>query len=194
MKEHEIAQWIKNNFAPVKDFITGTRMYRCSATLEDETFLPCVLFRSKRAWTELAMKRFDEYKKFEKSRKFAQLDEKIKSLNSYEHIVANFVCSGNRIDYFQIRQITDCPYAIPVERMHEIKGETCMGWTQFTGRMKDNAEFQFGTTYDTYFFNMPPGYIAQDIVKVIPAHSGSRPIPNETIYTDKPFFNCYINT
>jgi hypothetical protein len=77
--------------------------------------------------------------------------------------------------------------------MAEIIGETYMNWTQFTARMKDGREFQFGTTYSTEFFDMPDGYIAEDIVKIVPATRGSPRNFHEKVFREKPFFVCYID-
>ncbi len=70
---------------------------------------------------------------------------------------------------YDIRELAPSPFAIPLARMREIKGETSMSWTAFTAAMSDGAEFRFGTTFLTEFFDMPPGYTATNIAKITPA-------------------------
>jgi len=66
-----------------------------------------------------------------------------------------------------------------------------MAWTEFYAYMSDTKEFRFGTTFLIEFFDMPTGYTANDIVKIVPAGRGedSR---QEHIYREKPFFTCYV--
>ena len=63
-----------------------------------------------------------------------------------------------------------------------------MSWTQFVAVMKDGREFSFGTTYSTEFFNMPDGYTAKDVAKILPHETRGDPT-----YRERPFFNCYLD-
>ena len=67
-----------------------------------------------------------------------------------------------------------------------------MSWTEFYAIMRDGKEFRFGTTFLTEFFDMPTGYSAADITKIIPAVRDERP-RQEKIYREKPCFTCYVD-
>lgn len=73
---------------------------------------------------------------------------------------------------YDIRELAPSPFAIPLARVREIGGETSMSWTAFTVTRSDGSQFQFGTTFLTEFFEMPPGYSATDITKITPAVRG----------------------
>jgi hypothetical protein len=103
-------------------------------------------------------------------------------------IVKTFVASGNRVNSWHLDRIEPSPFALPPARLQEIQGETRMGWTQFVGVMRDDKEFSFGTTYHTHFFEMPPGYSATDVVRIIPGETVAG-----TTYRERPFFECFID-
>ena len=63
-----------------------------------------------------------------------------------------------------------------------------MGWTQFVGVMDDGKSFAFGTTHHTEFFQMPPGYTAMDVDRIIPGETVVGPT-----YRERPFFECFID-
>lgn len=88
---------------------------------------------------------------------------------------------------YDIDRLEKSPFAIPLARFKEIKGETSMSWTQFTAIMKDGSEFAFGTPYLTEFFHMPDGYNGDDIVKIIP-HKAEM-----TVLRERPFFTCHVS-
>lgn len=184
VKEADIIKWVKTNIEPLEDYSTSSKLYRCSVVLNDGLELPGVVFRPKKNWVDLAIKRFKEFP--------------IKNGNllnrgmNYRSIVETFICSGNRINYYDIKELKESPFAIPLERMREIKGETSMGWTQFTARMADGNEFEFGTTFLTEFFNMPNGYSAKEIIKIIPAVRGQS-IDTKVCYRERPHFECFID-
>jgi hypothetical protein len=67
-----------------------------------------------------------------------------------------------------------------------------MSWTEFYATMRDGKEFRFGTTFWVEFFNMPDGYTATDIMKIVPAVRNEKP-RTDMIYRDKPFFTCYVD-
>jgi hypothetical protein len=175
MRESEIIVWLNSNIEPLGGYDGQQRLYRCSAKLIDGTELPCVMISSLNDRVNQAIKRFKD----------------TRHTNEYQTIVAVFVCKGNRINPHEIKELNESPYAIPKERMREIKGETLMGWTQFIAQMRDGAEFQFGTTFSTEFFDIPKGYTAKDIIKIIPAERGQSRL-KEYCYREKPYFNCYV--
>ena len=191
MEASEIIEFCKAKINP----ITNTPLYRCSVTMVDGLYLPCVIITNKQRQIDLAIRRFQECRDAEPSilkRIFGKTKPK-NLLFDYRHIVSHFVCSGNIINDYEIKSMSECPYAISQERMFEIKGETSMGWTQFTAQMKDGKEFEFGTTFNTEFFDMPDGYTSKDIVKIIPAERGSPRNFEMNILREKPFFTCYID-
>ena len=158
-------------------------LYPISTTLTDGTILPCVVIQDSEPHLKLALRRF------EKARNNSELHESM----GYKSIVKNFVCSGNKINYYDICSIQPSPYALSEERLKEIKGETSMGWTEFTVRMHDGKEFLFGTSFDIFFFDMPQGYIAKNIKSIIPSEVGKPKFAgNGEVYREKPFFTCFI--
>lgn len=169
MHEEEIARFVREHFDPLPDFGRGPT-YRAAVKLVDGVVLPCVAFSPKRPLVELAVKRLQE-------------------TNFERRIVESFVAKRSCLDYWQIAEILPTRFAIPLERMHEIRGETRMSWTGFKVRMKDDATFNFGTTFDTMFFDMPEGYSGNDIVQITP-HMEPREGHH---YREKPYFTCYIS-
>ena len=65
-----------------------------------------------------------------------------------------------------------------------------MSWTEFAAVMDDGKEFFFATTYSREFFNMPEGYRARSIKKIIPHESRKA---TEPIYRERPFFECFVD-
>ncbi len=194
MKQPEIVEFVKNNIEPLPDSSRNSPIYRCSATLTDGLRLPCVSIMSKQARVERVIQRFEQCRKA-KPGLIKKLIEKSKPTNlylDYPYIVETFTCSGNRLNYYDIESLTESPFAILPERMKETAGETSMSWTQFTARMKDSNEFQFGTTYYEQFFYMPDNYTARDIVKIIPAKRGTPRNFNMKVFRERPYFECYI--
>ena len=186
MKPEEIAKFIKKNIEPLPAIEPYGIRYRVSASLNDGTSLPCVVIEPVKNIVKLAMRRFEEEKK-----------GGVKAIlrggkGDYPEIVKSFVAGGNRVNHYDIASIEDSRFAIPLSRLKEIKGETAMGWTEFYAIMKDGKEFRFGTTFLTEFFDMPSGYSATDIEKVVPAIRGEAP-RQENIHREKPFFTCYID-
>ena len=180
MDPAEIIRFVQQHIEPLPDVPPYGLRYRVSATLVDGTALPCVVIESAERYVDLAIKRFED------TRKSSDL------YMGYRAIVASFVTQGNTVNDYDIRELAPSPFAIPLARIREIKGETSMSWTAFTAAMSDGAEFRFGTTFLTEFFDMPPGYTATDIAKITPAVRGTRPAPGETYLREKPFFTCYI--
>ena len=110
----------------------------------------------------------------------------------YRAIVKTFVTDGNTVNDYDLKELAPSPFAIPVVRMREIGGETSMSWTEFYAIMRDGKEFRFGTMFLTEFFDLSTGYIATDILKIIPAVRGERP-RQEKIYRERPYFTCYVD-
>lgn len=175
----KIRAFLKGHIEPLSDDIYGPR-YRVSATLKDGLLLPCVIFQGANKRVDLAVRRFEETKN----------DQNI--MSGYKAIVRNFVAAGNRIAEYEIETVAESPFSIPLARLREIGGETSVGWTGFSGKMKDGKEFNFGTSYSCEFFDMPPGYTAKDIVEITPA-SRTAPPPPSSVFREKPYFECYID-
>jgi hypothetical protein len=58
--------------------------------------------------------------------------------------------------------------------------------------MGDGREFCFGTAFGREFSDMPPGYVATDIQKIVPAIRGEKR-KHEEVYRERPYFTCYID-
>ena len=160
MRTENIIEFVKKHVEPLPAYPPYGERYRVAATMTDGTPLPCVVIESASHTVDLSLKRFEE------TRKSSDL------YMGYRAIVTSFVTKGNTVNDYDLKELAQTSFAIPLPRMQEIKGETSMGWTEFYAIMKDGAEFRFGTTYLTEFFDMPSGYSAADIVKVIPAVRG----------------------
>ena len=180
MDPADIIRFVPQHIEPLPQVPPQGLQYRVSATLTDGTHLPCVVVESAERYVDLAIKRFDETRKSSDP------------MMGYRSIISVFVTQGNTVNDYDIRELAPSPFAIPLARMREIRGETSMSWTAFTATMSDGSQFQFGTTFLTEFFEMPPGYSATDITKITPAARGTRPAPGEAYFREKPFFTCYI--
>jgi hypothetical protein len=183
MDDQEIISYAKAELEPMENTYGGPA-YRCAAVLKDGIKLPCVLLASAEAVTELALRRFEE------TRADAALPKSKRRFGTgmeYRDIVKSFVASGNCVNSYDIDRLEKSPFAIPLARFNEIKGETSMSWTQFTAIMKDGREFAFGTTYLTEFFHMPEGYVGDDIAKIIPHKAEMSPL------RERPFFTCHVS-
>jgi hypothetical protein len=176
----DIIRFVQKRIEPLPEVPSHGLRYRVSATLTDGTHLPCVVIESAERYLDLAIKRFDDTRKSSDP------------YMGYRAIVSVFVTQGNRLNDYDIRDLAPSPFAIPLARMREINGETAMSWTAFTATMSDGAQFLFGTTFLTEFFDMPHGYSGTDITNITPAVRGTRPAPGESYYREKPFFTCYI--
>jgi hypothetical protein len=128
--------------------------YRASAYLTDGTYLPCVMFGNPNEIINLA------------SRRFAETLE-----DSFQHrrVVESFVANKSTVPMYNVSRVETSPYAWPEEILRQIHGETTMGWTAFTAKMRDGKVFGFGTSFNFEFFDLPEGYSYDDIVEI---HSG----------------------
>lgn len=178
MKEDEIIYWVRHNIKPIAD-LCGKNAFRCAAYMKDGLYLPCVLFCEAQAHTNLAISRFEELRKW-------RIAKSIPS--DYSMVVKSFVTSGNSVNLYDLDRVEASPFAIPVERLMEVRGETSMGWTAFAAIMDDGKEFSFGTGFLNEFFNMPDGYVPDRIKQIIPHRNEVKPV-----YREKPFFTCFID-
>jgi len=180
MRAEEIVDFVKRNVEPFPALPPYGQRYRVAGILTDGTSLPCIVVESASLTVDLALKRFDQTRKSDDPHM------------GYRAIVRSFVTEGNTVNDHDLRELSISPYAISLSRIREIKGETSMSWTEFYATMTDDKEFRFGTQFLTEFFDMPPGYSAASIAKIIPAVRGEQP-RQEHIYREKPFFTCYVD-
>ena len=183
-----LANFLKKEIEPLSDFIYGNR-YRAAARLLDGTYLPCVVFQSKSAQLDLALRRFDELRS---------------KPDQYRTVVETFVAGGSRIAEYEIKSVEASPYAWPLAILRQIHGETVMSWTAFVVEMKDGSMHSYGTSYNFEFFDLPDGYSFRDITAV---HSGMvysterrmiepfsvSPQDSVQTYREKPFLTCYLS-
>jgi hypothetical protein len=148
--------------------------FRVAARLRDGFYLPCVLVERADRRLQLAERRLKETRGW-------------RSSISYRDTLRAFVIGGSRVDWYDIAALEPSPYAIPVERLREVEGETSMGWTQFGAVMNDGAAFQFGTSFHDAFFEMPEGYAGVDVSRITPVDRDA-----STVWRSKPFFTCYV--
>ena len=180
MNPDDIAAFVKKNVEPLPPSPPYAERFRVAATLTDGTYLPCVVVENASRTVELALKRFEE------TRKSAD------PYMGYSAIVKSFVTKGNTVNDYDLRELSLSSFAIPLAKAREIGGETSMSWTEFYATMGNGCEFRFGTTFLTEFFDMPEGYVASDIMRIIPAVRGEPPRINRT-YREKPFFTCFVD-
>ena len=188
----DIVAYALRHIEPTPD-LAGAPAFRCAAHLKDGLYLPCVLLRATKPQVDLALRRFAETAAAE-----ARTEQERKSFLrrllasgvpfGLTDIVKTFVAGGNRVNAWELDRIEPSPFALPVARLEEIQGETSMGWTQFAGVMRDQLAFAFGTAHYTEFFQMPPGYTATDVVRIIPGATVAGPT-----YRERPFFECFID-
>lgn len=180
MRAEEIVDFVKRNVEPLPASPPHGARHRVAGTLIDGTSLPCIVVESASLTTDLALKRFEQAKTSDDPHM------------GYRAMVRSFVTQGNTVNDFDLRELSISPYAIPVSRIREIGGETSMSWTEFYAIMTDGRRFRFGTRFLTEFFDMPPGYSAASVAKIVPAARGEQS-GQETIYREKPFFTCYVD-
>jgi hypothetical protein len=200
MQTEEIVKFLKKNIEPIEDSING-KGYRAAVYLTDGTYLPCVIFRSTKEITNLAIRRFKEEQKGKGL--FG------KSATSYYRIVQHFVTSGNKINVYDIDKVEVSKNAFPLSIQKQIRGETTMGWTGFVVKMKDNKCFSYGTRFLMEFFEVPENYSTSDIAEIInhsyvsaidgevkshrvPFSEYPDDYPEGNVLRERPFFNCYI--
>lgn len=202
MTETEIIKFLKDNIEPIQDTIYGLG-FRASVTLNDGTFLPCVIFRNSESLVDLAIRRFKEEQKGTSI--FAN---KTKGFG-YREIVKNFVATGNNINSYDIAKVEESRFAVPNYVKKQIHGETTMGWTAFVAEFQDGRKLSFGTTWNLEFFDMPNDYSFQNVTNIISgaylskeseivAHNSMSSFVEDKeklqpIYRQKVFFECFID-
>ncbi|MDO6966544.1 hypothetical protein [Rhizobium alvei] len=142
---------------PIVDDSYGP-IYRCSATLEDGTFLPCVTLQSRDAIAHLARLRITEA---------LQGRSKFRSDDPFGEMVAHFAASGTQVSDYKIRSIGPSRFAIPLSLMQQIHGETTMAWTGWVFRMRDGRCFSYGSPFRWDFLDLPDDYEFSDVAEVI---------------------------
>ena len=186
IKTDDLTNFLKSSIEPLTDQIYGNR-YRAAVRLIDNTYLPCIVFQSKKSQVELALRRFDQLRG---------------QPSQYRMVVESFVSSGSHIADYQIKAVEPSPFAWPLTTLKQIHGETVMGWTAFVVEMTDGAMYSYGTSFSFEFFDVPEGYSYNNIATV---HSGMvysqekglqdfSMDSQESIqtYREKPFFTCYL--
>lgn len=201
MTETEIIKFLKDTIEPLQDSSFGIG-FSASVTLNDGTFLPCVIFRNSENLIDLAIRRFKEEQKGTSI--FA---DKTKGVG-YRRIVKNFVTKGNSINSYDIAKIEESRFAMPNNLQKLVQGETAMSWTAFVAEFKDGKKFSFGTTWGLEFFDLPDNYDFKNIVNIISGVYLSKDneiVPHtsissfvedkeklQTIYRQKIYFECFI--
>ncbi len=149
-------QHIIETVEPFEDSFYSPR-YRCSLTLKDGTYLPCAVIQSKQRLVELAKRRIKE-----------EMDGKgrLGGVDPYGQIVSSFVTRGNRINDYDVISATTSPFAIPLALLHQIHSETTMAWTGWVFEMSDGSTFSYGSSFSMEFFQLPEGYLFDDVTKV----------------------------
>ena len=183
----DIARFLKESIEPLPDSVYGNR-YRCAAYLLDDTYLPCVVFESKRATLDLFSRRMKQLR-WQPSQK--------------REVVKSFVTGGSSVASYELKSVEYSRFAWPLAILKEIHGETTMGWTAFVVEMRDGSMHSYGTNFRFEFFDLPAGYCYDDIAKI---HSGMSYSPSgalekfgleqlkaSTLMREKPFFTCYLD-
>jgi hypothetical protein len=185
--DRELASQLENLFEPFANEFYGP-LYRCAAHLKDGTYLPCVVFSSRKRQIDILEQRFNEV--VEKPIQFRQC-------------VEWFCTSGSRVDVHSIAAITSSPYALTNSLISQILGETSMGWTCFVMEMRDGVLFNCGTSFERFFFELPDGYVIADIKeihsnKVVDVSgelvSGRNARTAGPFLREKSHFSCYLTS
>ncbi len=153
---YDFVKEIINTVEPLPDPRYGPQ-YRCSVTLKDGTFLPCVILQSRQRLIEFAKRRILEERR---SRKRIVADR-------FGHVLSVFVASGNRVSDYQVSSASESKYAIPLNLLSQIHSETSMGWTGWVFKMNDGKLFSYGTSFNFEFFELPENYSFANVVEVI---------------------------
>ncbi|MCD6303597.1 MAG: hypothetical protein J7M21_01375 [Planctomycetes bacterium] len=187
LNEREIIRFVKSNIEPIRGSTKGDRLYRCSATLRDGVYLPCVVLRPAHPYLESVIRGFDRTRN----------DKKLHKSVGYRSTVKLFVCGGNRVNIEDIAKVELSPYAVPRAIMKEIyaHGETSMGYTIFTAIMDDGQTFNFIIGFEAMFLDMPENYTGDRIAKVV-VHKRENPDRLQAVgvtYGNRPYFNCFVD-
>jgi hypothetical protein len=119
--------------------------------------VPCAVLQSRERLVELAKRRIKE----EMSGKgFIAMPD------PYGQIVNSFVTHGNLINDYEVSSASESKYAIPLDLLSQIHGETAMGWTGWVFKMNDGKLFSYGSTFHFEFFQLPEAMIFQTLVRL----------------------------
>jgi hypothetical protein len=201
MKNTEIIQFLKDNIEPLEREFEG-KQYRCSAYLKDGTYLPCVVFQNPEPTVKQAIKRLKE------ERTGKSIFAKSSGFDGYRDMVKLYTTGGNKVNEYDIDRVEISPFAFPKNILSGIRGETTMSWTGFGVKMKDGKEFGFGTSFLFEFFQMPDGYVANDIDEIlnhrymstsgelkehkVPFMEWPSDYDEKAIYRERQYFKCYL--
>jgi hypothetical protein len=133
-----------------------------------------------------------------------------KRANPSQEMLAHFLTKGNRVNAYDIKSVTLSIYAMPLALLEQIKGETLMSWTGFVLTMSDGHSFSYGTTFLFQFFNLPDGYMFDD-VRTVHNHSyvdetgtirriredaqrWRDSLPGLPVFREKPFFDSFLES
>ncbi len=188
VKAVEVAKFVRSSIEPLADPIYGNR-YRCAAYLLDGTYLPCVVFQSKKKLIELYLRRMKQLR-WRPSQK--------------RTVISSFVTGDSRIAHYDLKSVESSPFAWPLAILKTIHGETIMSWTAFVVEMHDGTMHSYGTEFSAEFFDLPNGYSYTDIATI---HSGMVSSPSHGLQKfsielfkdsppplrEKPFFTCYLD-
>ena len=198
----QFIEYIKSGVEPLPDSVYGPG-YRCSAYLRDGTFLPCVMLRQVAPLTALALRRFEEEKQGKGIFRSGGND-------AYQKIVEHFILAGNHVNNHDIVRVETSRFAIPIELLRQVEGETTMSWTGFVLEMNDGKRFSYGTTFLAEFFSLPDGYEFRDAVRIynhayvspdgsvkqLVRGMAAQPLDYEPsrVLRERPYFTCHYDS
>jgi hypothetical protein len=183
-----IGRELRDRFEPLSEIFYGD-VYRGAAKVKGGIYLPCVAFFNRQTNVELKLKR---------------LRESSELSPQFEQTVEIFCTWGSRVDISEVVSVDPSPLALSSSQIGQIGSETGMGWTSFVGEMSDGSRHNFRTTHYHYFFDMPQGYAAKDIVKIhshlvvlengemIHAQQVQQPLERFNVHRGISHFECYI--
>jgi hypothetical protein len=180
-QEEEFCKFLKGEIEPILFGELKETAYRASVYLLDNTYIPCVLFRNSYSQADRAIR------EFESVRKHPPTDRSI----NYRSYVRAFTTGDNIIASDIISKIETSPYAIPVSCYNQLASmmEIEYGGVSFQGRMDDDKKFDFFIDSNIEFIEMPKGYVASQIVEIIP-HAR---LDDFKDLKEKFYFNCYLD-
>jgi len=88
-----------------------------------------------------------------------------------ESFFRELAIGGSRVSLGQIGRLESSPHAIAWDLLNTLPGEVDWQSLTFTGVMDDGAHFSFHTASSVGFFDMPLGYDARRLRKVLPGGS-----------------------
>ena len=179
--EKELFKTLQKYFEPIYDWDFKTQAYAASVYTIDNTYLPCVLFRSCSEQVDNALSELDEIKKSKNS------DDRI----DFRTIVKGYVAANNLIQSDMIAKVEKSPFALSTRCVKKLATLLAQegGGVSFKGTMDDGQKFDFFTDYDIGFFEMPEGYNGSRMVDVIPHDRRS----DFNDLKGKPFFSCFLD-